>query len=129
MSIGPPVESDKGGREISSELHVRLTPSSDPQACRELLHRELQREVPGPLPQRPLVHRPRRRQDQDRGLETRLQRGQATELAWRPDEQEVFINGRTCSLSGAMKGSGQWQSPGSAFGSHLVFVESPATLK
>src|SRR5436190_2006245 len=70
------------------------------QTRRELLRRELQRQVPRRMPQRPLVHQPRRRQDEDRNLETRLQRGQAAQLAWRPDAHGVFINGRTRSLGG-----------------------------
>src|SRR5204863_9345508 len=67
---------------------------------RELLRRGLQRQVPRRMTQRRLVHQPRRRQDEDRNLEKRLQRGQAAQLAWRPDADGVFINGRTRSLGG-----------------------------
>jgi hypothetical protein len=61
---------------LHAQRHARLQPAG--QADRQCVHRKLQRQVPGRMPEPTPVHEPRRRGAQMRGLAQRLQRGSAT---------------------------------------------------
>ena len=72
------------------------------QARAERLRRELQRHVPGRVPERALVHESAGREREDRGLEDALQRGATAQLSWRAHAHRV--RGETCSVGGPKKG-------------------------
>lgn len=55
------------------------------QADGERLHRELQRQIPGRVPEQPLVHEYARRQADNRGVARGLQRRAASQFAWTAD--------------------------------------------
>jgi putative transposase len=69
------------------------------EAHRERAHRELQRKVPGRVPERELVRQHRRHAGKVRGVQGRLQRGPPAQLARQPDAEGVHCSyDRTCSF-------------------------------